>query len=317
MKDLSSDVPEALRFVQKHQDPSRGCVEGCAVIDPANSCRILASRGSELAEGEDFFAICGVSEDDRRILDRLSPTHERILAPCQRGSVLLFADLFWDTGLLIGVLLPFEAASVLRGLHWLGQQKSLLCAESLSNTSLALQMGDETICRHLEELFYYLTRMLVPKPEASLWTRCLLIANFAGCRLHRVALPVEAPRLSKRDESCMTLFLLCSFLTLRRRNGKVTALGDEKLDDNPRHYHCTVLMTEDRDGEEDEEDEQEEREEGLPCFLSASCFSGLAASFADGQMSLRADFSLPSEKTRLFSLGDSSRICLSFLVQCA
>lgn len=315
MKDLSSYVPETLRFSQKHQDPSRVCFEGCAVLDPANACRILASRGSELTEGEDFLALCGVSEEDRRLLDRLSPTTKRILMPCQKGCVLLLADLFWDTGLLIGILIPFEAVSVLRGLHWLGQQKSLLCAESLSNTSLALQMGEETICRHLEELFYYLTRILTPKPEASLWTRCLLIANFAGCRLHRVALPVEAPVLSKRDVSCMILFLLCSFLTLRQRNGEVETFGDEKIHDSMKNYRCTVLLTEER--EEEEEDEEAAVSEDLPYFLSAPCFSGLVASFADGEMSLQAEFSLSQGEGRLCSLGDGSRVCLSFLVLCA
>lgn len=314
MKNLSSYVPEALRFTQKHQDPSRVCFESCAVLNPANSCRILASRGSGFPEGGDFLALCGVSEDDRRLLDRLSPTNKRILMPCQKGCVLLFADLFWDTGLLIGVLIPFEAALVLRGLHWLGQQKSLLCAESLSHTSLALQMGDETICRHLEEMFYYLTRILTPKPEASLWTRCLLIANFAGCRLHRLALPMEALALSKRDSSCMTLFLLCSFLTLRQRNGEVETFGDEKDMKDMKNYRCTVLMTEER---EEEENEEKAVSQDLPYFLSAPCFSDLKASFADGQMSLQAEFSLTPGEGKLCSLGDGSRVCLSFLVLCA
>jgi hypothetical protein len=169
---------------------------------------------------------------------------------------------------------------------------------------------DEALCHQLEELFYYLDRILRPSPDSSLWTRCLLISNFVGCRLERVALPVTALSLSAGDDARMTLFLLCSFLTLRQKSGSVMTDGAEESS----NYQCTVSFFEESKTLLAEEEAPSTSFESIepPLFLEAICFSALRAIPTKEGMRLETRFPVLKKETTLGAALATSWICLHF-----
>ncbi len=321
MTNLHSYVPENLQFLHKQQAASRRFFEECALFSPEKNFQILASRGNRLPEGESFLACCGISLSPSAFLGQISPQSIHLLIPCKEGSVLLFADLFAHTGLLFGVLVPVDGETILRVLTLIGRSDFRSVA-AFPHATPSFRTGDELLCRQLEELFYYTTRIFSPKPEASLWTGCLLIANFAGCRLAKVSLPIESPALSKRDEACMTLFLLASFLTLRRKSGEVMAEGATKSSTaSSATYQCAVSFSE-PETDTDTEPEPENPSETdlppppppLPLFLSEPCFADLTATLREDGMKMETRFPILQKQQTLCASGSRRQILLEFYV---
>ena len=310
MKDLSSYVSETLHTQRKRQKPSRVFFEELAVIEPEKGFRILASRGEDLPVGADFFTTCGVLKEDAELLHSFSAKQTGFLLPCKRGCALLFGDLRAETGLFLSVLLSRDAKDVLCALKRMGYDQFAAPQGILPTGELLTSRYDEALVDQLEELFYYLDRILHPAPEASLWTRCLLIANFVGCRLERVALPVTAPSLSERDDARMMLFLLCAFLDLRKRSGRVLTEGLQESS----NYQCTVsFFEESRPLLEDEEKPQESLQAPeLPLFLEALCFSALTAIPTGEGMRLETRFPVINKEQTLGAVVSPAWICLCF-----
>ena len=318
MKDLSSYVPEALHTHQKRQNACRLFWEELAVVDPEKDFCILASRGNSMPVGSNFFKTCGVLLRDSALLRSHLPKERRFLLPASNGCVLMLGDLLGETGLFLGLLLPQDAEAVLCALLRMGRGELVAPPELLPKGGLLSRPYDEALCRRLEELFYYLDRILHPAPEASLWTRCLLIANFTGCRLERVALPVDAPRLSGTDDACMTLFLLCSFLALRQKSGRVqTEAGLHQDSEESANYQCTVSFFEESSSPMVEEDETEKLSVATepPFFLQAACFSNLTAIPTEEGMRLETRFHPAKADPSLGAPGARSLICLHFLIR--
>lgn len=309
MKDLHSYIPESIAFSEKQKDSSRLFFEDCAVFEPAFENRILASRGKGLLLGKSFFALCGVSDPDKAFFQEIFHKHPRILLPAGKDSVLIFSEAFGDTGLLLGIRLHIDATALHRVLHQIGQA-DFLCPDSLRSAPLTPQLGDSDLCLRLEELFYYLWRMLSPKADFSLWTMCLLIANFAGCRLERVALPVQSPPFSKRDRLRLTFFLLCSFLTMRQKDGRVGAEGNALPEEEEQPlYRCTVSLTEES---REHSAKKGRRAAELPFFLCAHCFSDLIASLTEGGITLEARLPISRAAQKLSASDPDMCLCLCF-----
>ena len=317
MKDLSSYIPESLHTHQKRQTSCRLFLEDLAVVEPERDFRILASRGKDLPLGADFFKTCGVLSRDAALLRSHPQRQKRFLLPSKRGCVLMLGDLLSETGLFVGLLLSQDAADVLCALLRMGHDEFASPDELLPCDGLLPRPYDEVLCDGLEELFYYLDRILCPTPEASLWTRCLLIANFVGCRLERVAFPVEAPRLSKADDACMTLFLLCSFLALRQKSGRVQAAAElHQESEKPANYQCTVSFFEEKEEPLPSEEPLEEPVEAPPLFSEHSCFSRLSLTPTEEGLILETRFFAHQEDFALGAVGEPSKIRLRFVLFC-
>ena len=309
MKDLHSYIPESLAFLEKQKESSRLFFEDCAVFDPAFDHRILASRGEGLLLGKSFFDLCGVSDLDKALFQEKFHKHRHFLLPAGKDSVLLFSEAFGDTGLLLGIRLHIDAITLRRVLHQLGQA-DFVCPTSIESASLTPQAGDFDLCLRLEELFYYTSRILSTKEEGSLWTRCLLIANFAGCRLERVALPVQAPPFSKRDRLRLAFFLLCSFLTMRQKDGRVGAEGSELLEDESQPlYRCTVSLVEESRAHPAK---KRRKTTDFPFFLGARCFADLIAAFTEHGITLEARLPVSRTEQKLSASDPDTCFCLCF-----
>ena len=309
-QDLSSYVPESLHTQGKRQKPSRVFFEDLAVIEPDRGFRILASRGRNLPVGGDFFTACGISSSDAELVRSHAPAQAGFLLPCATGCAIFFCDLTVQTGLIPCVLLSHSAEEVFCAMKRMGKDGFVVPRRILSKGELLPLRYDEALCQRLEELFYYVDRILHPAPELSLWTRSLLIANFVGCRLERVAFPVTAPPLSAENGARMTLFLICSFLTLRQKSGRVLTEGDE----DSSNYQCTVSFFEERKPLAEEEDVLLESSEApaLPLFLEAPCFSSLMAIPTEDGMRLETRFPILKKEQTLGAALSKLWICLQF-----
>lgn len=244
MGDLHSYIPELSFLQDKHQAPSRLFCEECAVLDAANGYRVLASRTKGLANGGSFFAHYGVGANELDFLERALVSHARVLILGKDHPILIFADLMPHTHALIAVVPEARASTLTRALSLIGQHNVALSPKVQSNRASAEEHATEAF-EQAAELFFYMDRILTPSAEIGTWTRTLLIANFAGCKLDRISLSTQRVSLSRTNEARLTLFLLCCFLTLRHTSGTKFAIGNTPISaDKPFRYltgalHCT------------------------------------------------------------------------------
>ena len=136
------------------------------------------------------------------------------------GAVLLFPVQARNTGLLLAVLPHAAASSVYRALKYMDEP--VLLSPAATN-QVAKASDDEEVCEHLRELFFYTDRILCRTPRIGLWTQTLLIANFVGCRMDGSNLPTQELSLTDTDHAKLLAFLICLFLTLRQKDGRLHA----------------------------------------------------------------------------------------------
>ena len=248
MKDLHSYIPELSFLQDKHQAPSRLFCEECAVLDAANGYRVLASRTKGLADSSSFFNCYEVFSSELDFLERALTCHSRVLIRGKDHPILIFADLLPYTHALIAIVPQVKASALVRAISLIGQNKVMLSPQIQAERSSAEENTAEA-CEQAAELFFYMDHILTPSAEIGMWTRTLLIANFAGCKLDRISLPTQTIALSHANEARLALFLLCCFFTLRHTNGTKFAIGNTPISaDEPYRYltgtlHCTEYST--------------------------------------------------------------------------
>ena len=79
-------------------------------------------------------------------------------------------------------------------------------------------------------LHFYINRLFGDKRETNAAAHILMIANLVGCRLHEMSVSRMDATLDEREMECLDAYLFCTFMTMRRYNGKVSALPDDNSD---------------------------------------------------------------------------------------
>lgn len=226
---LKRYLPEVHLTEEKHADATEPCAEDFAVLNAANGYRVLACRAQTLKEGDLLPEAWGISPAELDFLERTIPLHRRVILDSAEGAVMVFADFVRSTGLLL-VARPYLQSRMLPGvLRFLQRTDFVFSPAILAQTDAASVCSDRVVCEQIDRLLYYLDRMLDQTDRFGIgfWSRCLLVAHFAGCRLDKAFLSVERPAISKSDDARLTLFLLCTMLKLRQTSGRVsTEEGD-------------------------------------------------------------------------------------------
>ena len=242
MKALHSYVPESEFLKDKHQAPSRVFFEDCAVLDAENGYRVLACRGEGLTLGASFPLVCGIPKDELAFLEGALAHRTRVLLNSRRGPILIFAEPLAHTGALIAVLPHSKPSVLLRALTLVGQD-TIALSPAFANAPVSANQEDAEAYEHIEEIFFYMDRILCPDAELGIWTRSLLIANFTGCKLDLVSLPVDALAITQADDMRLSLFLFCTFLAMRHESGKVFAISRHPTQkDRPCRYVAGVTQ---------------------------------------------------------------------------
>lgn len=299
---VESYVPEISFFEEKDGAGCRACFEDCAVIDTNQNNAVVAFRGLNLPNGGDYFQFLGLGErESTRIKSALSRA-SRVVIPCKIGILLVFGELLGATGLLVTLLLPPTKkfsdvpslyGSVCRSFEALGRRDFVLLGEL---TEKSPRIEDRDTAHRLCELLYYPDSILSQKPlRDGIWTLSLRIANFAGCKLEKVGLPVRDVDCPPMEISRLVAFLLCAFLTLRQQSGTVSAEGEEAPFKNAALCYRVTLQAGKKAGsistrstEHNAETKNNASLEKRFPFLSCPCFRSFALKTEDGEITLEA-----------------------------
>ena len=222
MKQIESYIPEIRYFEDKHRSTARAVHEDLALVDIQNGYRILACRASRMQAGETFPQCCALPKEELRFLEYALPHSDCVALLGGAGVVLLFPALARETGLLLAVLPHASAASVCRALKH--AEEPVLLSPATEKQTVGESDREEEEAEHLREIFFYTRRILHRDPTVGLWTQSLLIANFVGCRVDGIALPTRELSLASTDRAKLIAFLLCLFLTLRQKDGRLHAV---------------------------------------------------------------------------------------------
>lgn len=233
--EIKSYVPEREFFKGKTEGGMRICHEEFSVVDPANDFLIVAYRGLDHRVGKRLTEEYGIPSSEIAFLQRALVKHRRALLKGKKRPILIYADFLESTGLLLAVAQERDTASVARILLHTGRTDFAISPSLARSTVATLQAEDEITYDQLQDIFFYLDRLTSDSPNFGVWTRALLAAKFAGCRLSETDLPTADLPISANDRARLTVFLLCTFLTLRLRDGKVRTNTDS--DDPPRPFY--------------------------------------------------------------------------------
>lgn len=202
--DLRIYVPELWTFREKDSPACRKLLEDVAVLDPVGR-RILASRGGrfEKALPQKIFAVEG----------------DRVLLPDRAGCFLLFSGFCSGINLMLALYLNHPAKEVSSALRLLER------TDFIGLTGQA-SVGQE-LFDLLAEVLFYLDGLLAGTRYLPLRTLVLRAANFAGCRLKKVDLPMQNLQLDPNESALFLAFLICFFLSVRASGGVAEADTEE------------------------------------------------------------------------------------------
>ncbi len=235
-------MPEITFRQGKNEPHGRAFFDDLLILDTADSYRVLAARGVRITRGKPLTEIYRLSIPSKRLMKKpFLPTDAYRVVACGSGaSLLLFPQLLPAAGLLVAVRIPLPPVRLAESIS-LMQETELLSPFSSRRDRLRT-----TVPAKLEELFYYINRIFFSEEQVSLYTLLQLVANFTGCRLGTASsVPMLPLNFSDIEWKRLTAFLLCAFLTIRRRTGTMAAMGcdsDSRQDIPPSEKAVSVLL---------------------------------------------------------------------------
>jgi len=222
MNKIKSYIPEKEFFDGKNMIASRLFHDDCAMLDINNDFRVIAERGFHMSTGTPFFDTVHLQKAEiTRIRQFIHSDEELLILPSEASTLLLFSALIQSTSTLLVIRTPHSEEKVRNALEFARRDafSPVFCLENEQRSSEA------ELREQLAEIFYYLDRILKPSSEIGLWTHLLLIANFVGCRLDRISLPISIPKISQHDRDRLTAFFLSAFMILRYHTGLNEAIS--------------------------------------------------------------------------------------------
>ena len=190
------------------------------MVNAKDSYRIVAARGMEELVGECLFEVMKIAPTEQAKAEALVEKDDAsCVIPIENQTLLLFSAWYRHTGLMLAVCLPHPEEKVRKILEFAQRSaiKPLFCADGYENWE------DEDLL-DLQETFYYLSRIF--KPTDEIWNHCLAVANFVGCSLERLSMPISMPLIDDEEFGRLTAFLFCCFMELRHQYGKTSVLND-------------------------------------------------------------------------------------------
>lgn len=227
-RSVESYIPEMKHLNTKKALPARLCREDCAVLDAHSPEHILAYRGRAELGGDSFSSAFGVSHADMRFLTEQLGRRDAIVVDGSKAPILVLCGLIDAAGILPALSPHVERDAFLRALEEIGVEVAL--APSLRHVKPSAHRSDTDAAELISEWRFYFSRIFSADPSIGLCTRGMLIANFTGCPAMLGELAVPNPSLPPRALQCVSAFLLCTLLTLRRCDGEISAHTDNGAD---------------------------------------------------------------------------------------
>ena len=207
--EIRAYVPPATYLEEKQEAACPQFYDDFAMIAPAQSNSVLASRGLTLKSGTKI----NLPPSEMDFLERNLLHAEIIAVTADEGILLFFGTLFSTSGLL-PVLLPHGAPNaVAYAVACMGENRI-----RLSPSVQACAAGSkeaETVYHRLADTLSLCDRVFNPASDEDFRLHCAHVAQLSGCKANVTELPVGHYPLHAGDRARWTAFLLCVFLSLR------------------------------------------------------------------------------------------------------
>jgi len=216
---IESYVPEETFLAGKDARFCRAAFEDCFVVDLHNGPNIITScRGTEQIETS--------MADTAALLTLFDGKNEFLILPSSQGTLLVYPA--WPQLELALVFLLKERAEDIEKAY---QNAKRYAFSSVFNTQEEREKSPfEELETKLRILEFYMHRLFGANRETNVTAQILMIANLVGCRLHETTVSRVNVTLDEREMERLGAYLFCTFMTMRRYNGRVSTT--EETGDN-------------------------------------------------------------------------------------
>jgi hypothetical protein len=226
---IESYVPEENFFCGKDARFWSAAFENCFVVDVADKYRILSSIRKEEWIGASLLDTFSLSmADAASLLHLFELEDEFLLFPTNKGTLLAYPA--WRR---LGLALVFYVKESIENV-----EKSLKNAQRYAFSSVLTTGGEnekntsEALENRLGILQFYIERLFGKDRQSNVMAHILMIANLVGCRVHEMSLSRVNITLDEQELERLCAYLFCTFMTMRRYNGKVSASEENEKGEN-------------------------------------------------------------------------------------
>ena len=217
---IESYVPEEMFYQGKDARFWSAAFEDCFVIDIHNGPHIIAS-----CKGTNTIELSFVSTAN---LLTLFDSNEPFILPCTKGTLLIYPA--WrHLEFALAFLFKEDIQTVENAYQNAKRYVFSMIFDVKQEAKNSPQAELETKLCVLE---FYINHLFGDKRETNAVAHILMIANLVGCRLHQMSVPRLNVTLDEREMECLIAYLFCTFMTMRRYNGKVSASSDSENAEN-------------------------------------------------------------------------------------
>ena len=167
-----------------------------------------------------------------QIYSRCLPSMSLSCSPCKKGTLLIYPA--WRHLEFALAFLFKESPQTVENAYQTAQRyafSTIFDADNKKDNSPQTEL-EAKLCT----LHFYMSRLFGDKRETNAAAHILMIANLIGCRLHEMSVSRIDATLDEHEMERLDAYLFCTFMTMRRYNGKISALTDDdgdKIDRGP------------------------------------------------------------------------------------
>ena len=218
---IESYVPEKTFFGRKNEQFWRAAFEDCFVIDVRNNANVIAScRNAKLPELS--------MADMASLLTLFDGEKDFFILPCFGGTLLVYPA--WKyLGFALAFLLK-ESIDAVEEAYKNVQRYPITILHSTENKIVT--DPKELLEVRLSTLNLYMGGLFSSGRETNLAAQILMIANLVGCRLRATSVAPISVTLDEMELERLGAYLFCTFMTMRRYNGEVSATPDTESVEN-------------------------------------------------------------------------------------
>ncbi len=211
---IESYVPEESFYQGKDARFWSAAFADCFVVDLHYGANIIAS-----CKGTDSIDLQLSSVANLLVL---FGSNEPFVLPCTKGTLLIYPA--WRHLEFALVFLLEEDVKTVEKAYQNAQRYAF---STIFDTDNKKENAPQTeLEAKLSTLRFYMNRLFGENRETNVTAHVLMIANLVGCRLHETSVLRVNTTLDEHEMKRLDAYLFCTFMTMRRYNGRVSALSD-------------------------------------------------------------------------------------------
>lgn len=212
---IESYVPEEGFYQGKDAQFWRAAFADCFVIDLQNNFEVIAScRGTHSLDVS--------MADAAALLHLFKGEKEFLILPSSHGTLMVYSA--WPH---LSFALAFLFDESLDEVQKAYQNTQRYAFSTLFDAAEGEKINQRlNLENKLCTLVRYMDRLFGTDKPSNVPAHILMIANLVGCRLHEASVLGMRVTLDEREAQKLGAYLCCTFMTMRRYNGKVSALPE-------------------------------------------------------------------------------------------